>query len=277
MIYRIIDVPTMNKEYVPTLTAYLPDNYEYINLKRKRTSIILCPGGGYGSVSNREAEPIALKLMGEGYNAFVLKYSVKPAIFPTSLLELANAVSLIRKNAEEFNVDTNKIIIGGFSAGGHLAGTLGTLWHTEYLQELVQNSNTNNLTKEDYKPNGLMLGYPVISGIKHSHEGSFNNLLGENKTNEMLAKLSIEERVTEKMPKTFLWHTFTDLAVPVENSFMLASSMKKHNVNLEMHIFNRGSHGISLANINTALNGNEQIDPVCAVWIDLFLTWLENI
>lgn len=276
MIYKTIELATTNKKNSPTISLYLPDNYESIDVSRKRKTIIICPGGGYEKVSNREAEPVALKLAGEGYNAVVLKYSVKPAVFPVALLELANAVHTVRKNAQEWNVDKDKIIVGGFSAGGHLACCLGTIWHSNYFQQLIEKSNTPNLTHEDYKPNGLLLCYPVISGIQDMHKGSFDNLLGENKGDEMLRKLSLEEQVSEQMPKTFLWHTFTDTTVPVENSLRLALKMKEHGVNLEMHIFNTGGHGISLANKNSARNGNELIEPVCQVWIDLFLTWLDK-
>lgn len=280
MIYKVIDIPTTNADFKPILTAYLPSNSPEIVENKVRKTIVICPGGGYRMTSDREAEPVALKFAGEGYNVFVLRYSVAPARYPTAIIELTNAVAHIRKNAKEYNVDTNNVIVCGFSAGGHLAANLGTYWHSEHLENLMKSAeyigdNQGELTKEDYKPNGLLLCYPVVSGITNPHQGSFNNLLGENNNIEMLNMLSLETKVTKNMPPAFIWHTSTDQTVDVTNSINLANAMSRENVSLELHIFNVGGHGLSLANENTAKSDN-LVEPTCEVWIDLFLTWLKN-
>lgn len=274
MIYKEIELVISDKctgsssGVTPKLTMYLPDNSPEIDEHRKRKTIIICPGGGYAFTSDREAEPIALKLVGEGYNAFVLRYSVAPASFPTALCEVATAVATIREHYKEWNVDVDKIVVAGFSAGGHLAASLATLWHTEFLEEQT------GLRKEQYKPNGVMLGYPVITAGVHAHRGSFENLLQNEDTYKHM--VSIEENVTEHMPQAFIWHTYDDQGVPVENSLLLATEMKKYNIPLELHIYPHGSHGLSLADARTAKRiDNVYVNPHCQSWVPLFMTWLE--
>lgn len=274
MIHQVLDIKisdtcTGKKSTItPKLYAYVPSNSEEMDISKKRKTILICPGGGYEMTSDREAEPIALRLLSEGFNAFVLRYSVAPASFPTALCEVTTAVAMIREHSEEWNVDVDHIIVGGFSAGGHLAGSLGTLWHTEFLQQQT------DLSREQYKPNGIMLSYPVITSDKHAHQGSFKNLLQGDDTYAEL--VSLEKNVTEHMPQTFIWHTYDDAAVPVENSLLLATAMKKYNIPLELHIYPSGVHGLSLANEETAKRENDNlVNHRCQSWIQLFVEWMK--
>lgn len=178
---------------------------------RKTPLVLICPGGGYAMTSNREAEPIALQFNSMGYQAAVLRYSCAPAVYPTALCEVAQSVKLIREHAEDWNVDAEKIIVMGFSAGGHLAASYGVFWNELWLTEKMQ------CDKQLLKPNGLVLCYPVISSKEEiAHQDSIKNLLGESYS-EMKEQVSLEDKVGKHTPKTFLWHTFTDPVVPFWN------------------------------------------------------------
>lgn len=253
------------------LKAYLLDAIS-VAPEKQRPAIIICPGGGYGFLSDREEEPVVMRLLAMGVHVFVLEYSVSPAkVFPNALIELAKSVDYVRSHADEWYIDKNKIIVAGFSAGGHLAASLGVFWNHKLLREKIQ------LSSEDIKPNGLILCYPVITSGKYAHQGSFENLLGE-RINEPAIKelLSLEKQVGPHTPKTFLWHTVTDDVVPVENSLIFAEALIKNSVNLEMHFYPVGVHGLSLANEEVAGVEKKYVQPACQSWIDLLKTWLSN-
>lgn len=269
MTIKMIDInipeasKSKNSDYQPSMTIYLPTTSELISNITKRKTLIICPGGAYTRRAARESEPVVLKFMSEGFNVIILNYSVSPATFPTALCELATAVSIVRENAQEWNVDEEQIIVGGFSAGGHLAGSLGVYWHSDFLAEKT------GLKNEQCKPNALMLGYPVTS-LNTPYRKTFDNLLGG--SDEFLSMVSLDEHVTKHMPKTFMWHTDDDGSVPVENSLLLALAMKKHKIPLELHIFKKGVHGLSLASELSAID-DSQIEPNCQIWTDLFVKW----
>lgn len=249
--------------FIPTLTTYVLDDPLEIN--RKRGAVLICPGGGYAFCSAREAEPIALNFNAAGYHAFVLDYSVAPHVFPDALCEASDSMRIIREHAEEWNVDKDKIAVCGFSAGGHLAASLATLWNTEKAVKCDDKMN---------KPNAAILCYPVLTSGEKAHRGSFENLLGENKDNkEMLEYLSLEKRVSKDTPPTFLWHTYTDDGVPVENSLMFADALRKNDVPFEMHIYPKGGHGLSLANKEVCTR--ETIRPHVGTWAKLVCEWLD--
>jgi acetyl esterase/lipase len=251
--------------------GYIPDNSEEIEPSRVRPTILICPGGGYSMTSDREAEPVALDFLARGYNAFILRYSVAPARYPVALVETATAMKLIRDNAKAWHVDENKVIIAGFSAGGHLAANFATSWDRDLVTE-------HGFKAAEIKPNGLFLGYAVISDGKEGHAESFKNLLGDKYGDKALMdKVSIEKQVTATTPPTFLWHTVTDDVVPVENSLLFASALKAHGVSFEMHLFPKGGHGLSLATPQTAIASNGYgNEPTISVWADLFATWVNN-
>jgi len=281
MRYQVLDIQidyekigVNNEGFQPKLTVYLPDNSPEIDINRKRPMVIVCPGGAYALTSDREAEPIALKYLSAGIAAAVLRYSVGTAKYPAPQLELAKAVAMVRENAETWNIDSNKIIVSGFSAGGHLAASYSTLWNRAFITEYFGYHNQEN------KPNGMILSYPVITSGPKAHRGSFEFLLGDKKNDpELLEMLSVEKQVTADTPPAFIWHTCDDQAVPVENSLMLASAMVEAGINVELHIFPKGVHGLSLANRETSSDEAASffVVPECQVWIDMAIRWVENL
>lgn len=235
---------------------------------RKTPLVLICPGGGYAMTSNREAEPIALQFNSMGYQAAVLRYSCAPAVYPTALCEVAQSVKLIREHAEDWNVDAEKIIVMGFSAGGHLAASYGVFWNESWLTEKMQ------CDKQLLKPNGLVLCYPVISSKEEiAHQDSIKNLLGESYP-EMKEQVSLEDKVGKHTPKTFLWHTFTDPVVPFWNSFRFAEALGKAGVPMEYHLYPQGGHGLSLANEQTANEEGKGVEKVCQSWVPLLRSWM---
>lgn len=254
------------------LITYIQDHYEEISIQ-SRPLVLICPGGAYAYTSAREAEAFALQFLAMGYHAAVLKYSCAPAVFPTALTELASAMILIRQHAGEWHVDPDKIIVLGCSAGGHLAASLGTLWHENFLAEALElKENDHRLLR----PDGLILCYPVITSGEFAHRGSFENLLGEREA-ELSEYLSLENRVSEKTPPVFIWHTYTDDAVPVENSLLFAGALRKAGVSTEFHMYHCGGHGLGLANRLTRSADGGAMQEECTSWISLAHTWIDSL
>ena len=262
--------PALRGNYEPTLTVYCPDNPPKIHPGRVRTAVLVCPGGGYTFTSDREAEPVALQFVAQGFDAFVLRYSVSPERYPESLLEAAAAVSLIRSRAEELAVNPAQIAILGFSAGGHLAASRGVFWNRPELAKKL------GKTPDAIRPNALILGYPVITSGPFAHRSSFDELLGPDAAPELLEKMSLEKQVTEQTPPSFLWHTFEDGSVPVENSLEFAMALRRHKVPFELHIYPAGPHGLSLCNYETSSRA-DQMQPHDAGWMALCAEWLKLI
>lgn len=251
-------------EFTGSLTTYIIENT--LEEEQIRPLVLICPGGGYFMTSPREAEPIALQMNSMGIHACVLRYSCAPAVFPTALNQLAKSVKFIREHAKEWQVNPNKIVVLGFSAGGHLTASLGTFWNKEFLLRDL------NVEKEEIMPNALVLSYPVITSGQFAHQGSFENLLGERAHDANWRELvSLEKQIDETMPKSFIWHTFEDQAVPVENSLLLATAMRKAKVPFALHIFEKGGHGL-------ALGTKESGDVVVEVqpWIKMAGDWIKE-
>ncbi len=253
------------------LITYIQDYHKEVGIDT-RPLILICPGGAYAYTSEREGEALALQFLAMGYHAAVLKYSCAPAVYPTALTELASAMALIRRNAEEWHVDPDKIIVQGCSAGGHLAACLGTLWKEDFLAEAL---GQKGLDREQLRPNGMILCYPVITAGEYAHRGSFENLLRE-REDELSEYLSLENRVSEDTPPAFLWHTFTDEAVPVENSLLFVNALRRARVSTEFHMYPCGGHGLGLANRLTQNAEGGAIQEECSSWISLAHTWLES-
>jgi acetyl esterase/lipase len=237
----------------------------------KRPLVLICPGGGYENIATREGKPMTAPFLAMGCHGAVLSYSVAPYRYPTQLLELAYCVKFLREKAEEFGIDSEKIVVLGCSAGGHLAANLGTCWQEDWLCEKLSTK------KEKVKPNGLILCYPVITAGQYAHKGSFWALLGQNPAKSLLEQVWLEKKVTENTPKTFIWHTFDDDVVPVENALLFVDAMKKANVPCEFHLYPHGEHGLALANEQTAGANGRFIEPRCAGWVDLAKEWMEQL
>lgn len=251
------------------LTAYLLDPMPQAP-ERLRPAVIICPGGGYGFVSPREDQPVAMEFLSAGCQVFVLHYHVAPETFPLALMEMARSMALVRQIAPEWNTDAERIMICGFSAGGHLAACLGMMWNRESLWGPL------GYTAQDLKPAGMILCYPVITAGEYGHQRSFEQLLGEQDaaSPSIREQVSLELQAGPHVPRTFLWHTWTDQSVPVENSLLLAGSLRRAGVSLEMHIYPEGCHGLSLATEEVSDTSGDCLVPCCQGWIELAKEWI---
>ncbi len=238
-----------------------------------RKAILVIPGGGYSMVcSDREGEPIGMAFMPYGYNAFVLHYSVKEKPFPHHLIQASKAIKHIRDNAEEYNIDPEQVFAVGFSAGGHLAASLGTMWHKKEIYEALEMPHGYN------KPNGVMLIYPVITGGEKSHKNSFKSLLmNENPTEEQLKEVSIENNVDENSSPMFIMHTSNDQTVNVYNSLVLAETLAKQEIKFELHIYPDAPHGVALGNKITSGNWDKYENVAISKWVESAAVWAESI
>ena len=250
------------------LTCYIQKTDVSISAKRLRPAMLILPGGGYEHVSARESEPVALRLLAAGYSVFVLRYSVAPARFPVALREAAMAMRYIRENAAELEVDAQHVAAMGFSAGGHLCGTLGTLYDCPEVADLGPASLL--------RPDGLGLCYPVAISWGNTHGGSFQNLCGADEA--LRQRLSLEKLVRSDMPPVFLWHTRDDGCVPCRNSLLLANALEQVGVDFAMHIYRSGPHGVSTV--------DSQVYPVDQVpvtsrdvpgWLDAMIGFWEEL
>lgn len=223
---------------IPTLTVYRPES------EASGAAMVICPGGGYGGLAGHEGKDYAEWLAKHGVTGFVLKYRLGSAGYkhPRMLEDAARAVRLVRARASEWGVDTKRVGIMGSSAGGHLASTL--LTHFDAGRSDAEDS----VERQSSRPDLGILCYPVISMGEVTHKGSKRNLLGENPPEELVKLLSNELQVTAETPPTFLWHTMEDAAVVPENSMLFAMALQKNKVPYELHIYEKGRHGIGLAN-----------------------------
>ncbi len=254
----------------PILTAYLPFNMnEMPRQHQKRPTLLICPGGGYSIVSQREAEVVGLHFLPQGFNVFVLNYSVAPHRFPTQIREVAAATELIHQNAEEWNVDTERVAIMGFSAGGHLAAHYSVAFDCAEVRAVLPESKPVNAT---------VLGYPVITAEPEiSHSGSFKNLLGvEELTPEQIEKFSCDRHVRDTTAPTFLWHTAEDGCVSVQNTLLYAQKLAQHKVPFEVHIYPFGCHGLSTCDHQVVDNLTVEIQYDSA-WLSDVKKWFDYI
>ncbi len=260
------------------LVVYIQDHSADIDIA-SRPMVLICPGGGYGFTSDREAEPLAMQFLAMGYHAAVLRYSCAPAIFPTALTELAYSIRLIRQNREEWHVAPGQVIVLGCSAGGHLAASLGVFWEKDFLAEIMGEKEDRRI----FRPDGMILCYPVITSGEYAHRGSFDNLTGgrEKELSEkfsapILEMLSLEKQVDGTTPPAFIWNTFTDGGVPAENSLLFAWALRRAGVPAEFHMYPCGVHGLSLANRLTRNMAGTAVQEECTSWITLAHTWMEH-
>lgn len=241
--------------------------------------MIVCPGGAYGYLSEKESANVAKWLNGLGISAFVLKYRVAPNRFPAAFEDVKRAIRYVRYNAETWNIDPGRVGIIGFSAGGHLAGMAATHFDDDTHTGEVK---ADEIDSTSARPDVAVLSYPVITFAgEHRHEGSMVNLLresvievklmgfqliGGSPERSLLEYLSLEKNVRETTPPTFLWHTVEDEIVSVENSILYAQALRERGVPFEVHLFPKGPHGLNLAKEH----------PDVSVWTSLCERWLRH-
>ncbi len=241
----------------PNLTVYPAPEKSAI-----RTAVIVFPGGGYGSLAkDHEGDQIARWLNSLGIQAFVLQYRVAPRYrYPAPFLDAQRAIRFVRAHAADYRIAPGRIGIWGFSAGGHLASTAGTHFDAGDARA------ADPIDHASSRPDFMILAYPVISfTTPYTHTGSLHNLLGDNPDPKLVASLSNETQVTTQTPPTFLFHTNEDTGVPPENSVLFYLALRKAGVPAEMHIYQRGPHGVGLA----------PTDAVLASWAGRLKDWLE--
>ncbi|GGN92830.1 alpha/beta hydrolase [Saccharibacillus kuerlensis] len=244
----------ISDEDVPAIFPYLVEG-------DNRAAVIVCPGGGYEFRADHEGEPIALWLNTLGISAFVLRYRVAPYRYPNALSDVKRAVRTVRHRAPEFGIDPQRIGVLGFSAGGHLASTAGTLYDAGMPEA------ADPIERGSSRPDLLMLCYPVITLHEpYTHAGSRIALLGADASSEQIEALCSERNVTSDTPPTFLWHTSEDGLVPVENSLLFASALGRSGVPFDLHVYALGGHGMGMAEGD---NHVRRWTEECASWLRL--------
>lgn len=244
----------MNRVYLFNTENY----YDFFPVDdKRRDTIVIVPGGGYDHCSDLEANNVAEKFNEHGYHAVVLKYRNTLDKYPFPQKLLASTIDAMKKNELVL-----KIFTIGFSAGGHL---------------VLSNACYKDEYGYDSMPDGLILCYPVISSVPQvAHNGSFKNLLKEDYNERNLDKLSLEKHIPSNLPPVFLWHCFTDEAVPVTNSLLLLESLKEKNIKTECHIFSEGVHGMSLSNETTGLLDSRKNNSYVSRWFLMLIEWLNH-
>jgi acetyl esterase/lipase len=228
----------------PSLTPYLPTGI------KTGTAVVVCPGGGYRNLAiDHEGHQVARWFNSIGVAAFVLKYRLGPRYHhPIELGDAQRAIRIVRSRAAEYGIAPDRIGIMGFSAGGHLAATAATHF------DPVNASASDPIDRAPSRPDFAILGYPVISfTTEYTHQGSKRFLLGENPDPALVKSLSNELAVTAQTPPTFLFHTNADSGVPPENSVLFYLALRKAGVPAEMHIYEKGPHGVGLASNDATL------------------------
>ncbi len=229
-----------NVSDIPTLTVFLPAPD-----KATGAAMVICPGGGYGHLADHEGSHYARWLNNQGIAGFVLKYRLgsKGYQHPAMMNDAARAIRTVRARAHEWKLDTQRVGIMGSSAGGHLASTLLTHW------DAGDTNSADAIERQSSRPDAVILCYPVITWTDpFTHKGSRANLLGTNPPPDLVQELSAELQVNKHSPPCFIWSTEEDKAVPVENSLQLATALRRAGVRFDLHIYERGPHGIGLGN-----------------------------
>ncbi len=228
----------------PSITPYVPA------AGKTGAAIVVCPGGGYGALAiDHEGHPVARWLNSIGVAAFVLKYRLGPRYrHPIEIGDVQRAIRLVRSRASGYGILADRIGVMGFSAGGHLASSAATLF------EEGSPGAADPVDRVSSRPDFAVLGYPVISfTTEFTHQGSKRNLLGESPDPELLKRLSTELQVTARTPPTFLFHTNEDRGVPPENSVLFYLALRKAGVPAELHVYEKGPHGVGLASNDATL------------------------
>jgi len=240
----------------PKITVWFPDADKSVG-----TAVVVCPGGGYGFLAmEHEGKQIAEWFNSFGVTAAVLDYRHRNKGYghPNPMLDVQRAIRIVRANAEEWKIDPAKIGVLGFSAGGHLASTAAVHFKDH-------ENPADEIDKVSSRPDCAILCYPVILfDAAQTHRGSMRNLIGENPPLELIEFYSTEKHVTDKTPPTFQFTTDEDTGVPAENSIEFYLALRKHKIPSELHIFQKGAHGLGLAK-ETA--GTEHWPELCRIWL----------
>lgn len=243
------------------LTGYLQDYVPDGGIKNIRPSIVICPGGAYRFLWWGEGDHVAMQFLAQGYNVFILNYSVNPdAGNLEPLKEASDALVQIRRHAVDWLCDPNRVAILGFSAGGHVAASISCLFD---MAEIRQPDKLN-------RPDATILCYPVITLKKgYTHDESAQNVTGGDP--DLLRLLSLEDQVPADHPPCFIWHTFGDELVPLENSLWYAQALRKQKVPFEYHLYQEGAHGMSTCDEEVG-----RVQEHNASWVGLCLDWLRT-
>ena len=251
---------------VPTLTVYRPDAG-----KANGASVVVCPGGGYGFLATEhEGKDVALWLNSLGVTGVVLKYRLAPQYHhPIILQDAQRALRTVRARAPEWGLDPKRVGVLGFSAGGHLASTVATHF------DLGNPQAADPIERQSCRPDLAVLVYPVIAlATPFGHAGSLKNLLGDSPSKEQVEGLSNERQVTKESPPTFLAHTNADKGVPAENSLLFALALRKAGVPVELHLFEKGPHGLGMG---AGWPGHDIApDEAFQAWPKLCATWFKG-
>jgi acetyl esterase/lipase len=263
---RIFLNPDDERVYID---AYVSDT------DKNRDAMLVIPGGGYAGVcSDREGGPIAEAFFDKGYNAFVLNYRVgrETDRFPCQLLDAAGAMLYIRENADRLGVNRDRVFAVGFSAGGHLAGSLATMFAYDEVKAAF--GDKYRLVR----PEGVVLAYPVTTLLENTHMASFKNLLGKDSFSEAdKKKFSLDAALTKDSSPAFVWHTVEDQIVPVEGSIAFAAALKKNVIPFRMSIFPYGPHGVALANAVTEFGNPAFVQPMAECWVSEADEWMKTL
>lgn len=251
-----------------SMTAYLHDPDDIYIFRGIRPAILILPGGGYQKLAGREKDPVAFEYFAEGFNTFVLEYSVQQyhsGLEPLGLQplkEASAALIMIREQAEQWNTNPNQIAVLGFSAGGHLAASCATLWNCEELKREFDIKNGMN------RPNAAILCYAVTLTGSYTHRDSIRNLAGDGDD----SLYNVTEHIGIHTPPVFLWTTAEDELVPAENTLQFAQRLQSYHIPYELHIYPHGRHGLTLGKMET----NED-HPHLATWVKLSKMWLSEL
>jgi acetyl esterase/lipase len=247
------------------MDCYILDEQAEAAGRAPRPAVIVCPGSGYVQCAPREAEAVAIQFAAAGFHSFVLWYTVSEnrgtPLWPEPVMDAAWAVSYVRGGAEGLKARRDGVYLLGFSAGGHVAAALSVHWDSAAVRGAYP----------DARPGATILCYPVVTSGEYAHKGSIDCLAGQDARLRELA--SLERYVNGRTPPAFIWHTFGDQAVPVQNSLLYADALAKCGVPFELHVFQDGLHGLSLAKPET---GEEltQNNRHVGSWFSLCREWI---